>query len=149
MSKGHYTFRVKSTDASGRWVDNEQTLTLVRLPAWYETWVAYTIYTLFVLFLIVIASRAYSRNLQVRNRIRLQKELAQIKINYFTSISHELLTPLTVISCASDALRMGRLDEDNQIGILQSNVSRLKRLIQQVLDFWKMENSKMKLCVKM
>ncbi|RHE89214.1 hybrid sensor histidine kinase/response regulator transcription factor [Bacteroides intestinalis] len=148
LSKGHYTFRVKSTDASGRWVDNEQTLTLVRLPAWYETWVAYTIYTLFVLFLIVIASRAYSRNLQVRNRIRLQKELAQIKINYFTSISHELLTPLTVISCASDALRMGRLDEDNQIGILQSNVSRLKRLIQQVLDFWKMENSKMKLCVK-
>lgn len=148
LSKGHYTFRVKSTDAYGRWMNNEQTLTLVRLPAWYETWIAYTVYTIFVLFLIIIASHTYSRNLRVRNRVRLQKELAQVKINYFTSISHELLTPLTVISCASDALKMGQLDDDNQVDILQNNVNRLKRLIQQVLDFWKMENSKMKLCVK-
>lgn len=145
LDKGSYTFHVKSTDAYGRWLDNERTLTIVRLPAWYETWWAYTLYTLLIVFLILVVFRAYSRNLQVRNRIRLQKELVQMKINYFTSISHELLTPLTVISCAADALRADPLGGGHQVNILQSNVSRLKRLIQQILDFWKVENGKMQL----
>lgn len=70
-----------------------------------------------------------------------------MKINYFTSISHELLTPLTVISCAADAMKANHCDADNQIGILQINVNRLKRLIQQILDFWKVENGKMQLSV--
>lgn len=66
LDKGHYTFRVKSTDTYGRWLDNEQTLAIVRLPAWHETWVAHTIYVLFLVLFIVMAFRAYSRNLQVR-----------------------------------------------------------------------------------
>lgn len=147
LDKGRYTFRVKSTDAYEHWSDSEQTLTVVCLPAWYETWQAYTLYTLLTVFLIIVIFRAYSRNLQARNRIRLQKELVQMKINYFTGISHELLTPLTVISCAADALKANLPDESSGINILQGNVSRLKRLIQQILDFWKVENGKMQLSV--
>lgn len=148
LDKGRYTFHVKSTDVYGHWMDNEQTLTVIRLPAWYETWEAYTLYTLFIGMFVVLIFRAYSRNLQARNRIELQKELVQMKINYFTSISHELLTPLTVISCAVDALKADRPESDSRINILQGNVGRLKRLIQQILDFWKVENGKMQLSVR-
>ena len=148
LGKGEYTFRVKSTDVYGRWLDNEQTFVIVRLPAWYETWIAYTAYVLLGLLMISVAVYIYSRSLQMRNRRQLQKELTQIKINHFTNISHELLTPLTVISCAIDALKKNPSHDGRQLSILQDNVNRLKRLIQQILDFWKVENGKMQLRIK-
>lgn len=66
-----------------------------------------------------------------------------IKLNYFTNISHELLTPLTIISCVTDELEQNDKTSENQISILRANVNRLKRLLQQILDFRKVENGKM------
>ena len=68
-------------------------------------------------------------------------------MNYFTNISHELLTPLTVISCVTDHLEQKVPAIRQQSVILKSNADKLKRLIQQILDFRKMDVGKMNLNV--
>ena len=147
LPKGDYVFEVKTNAGSGNW-DNEATLlSVTMLPAYYETWYAYLIYIFVSLFVIYYLCRIYIRRLKLKNSLRFQEELTQTKLNYFTNISHELLTPLTIISCVADNLEMNRDSTEKQMHTLRANVDRLKRLIQQILDFRKMEYRKMKLNV--
>lgn len=145
LGKGEYTFRLKATDPYGNWMEEEQQLLIRRLPAWYETWYAYSFYTLFIVCIICLLFYAYTKRMEKKNKLKLQEELTQIKLNYFTNISHELLTPLTIISCVADDLEENKESSERQVEILRSNANRLKRLLQQVLDFRKVESRKMEI----
>lgn len=147
LGKGSYTFQVKSTDEKGIWSEEVTALHLVKLPAFYETWYAYLAYALAVAGMLYLLIRGYSNRIRLKNSLKLNEELAQTKLRYFTSISHELLTPLTIISCATDELEMNNDATNKQIQALRSNVNRLKKLLLQVLDFRKLENGKMTLKV--
>ena len=148
LPKGNFTFRVKTTTPEGIWYEKEALITITRLPSWYETWWAYTLYFLIALIAIVAVSLAYKSHLKQKNQVKLREEISQIKLTYFTNISHELLTPLTLISCVADALENGSDSIANHINSLRSNVERLKRLLQQALDFRKVESGKMQLNVR-
>lgn len=126
-------------------MDEEQQLLIRRLPAWYETWYAYSFYTLFIVCIICLLFYAYTKRMEKKNKLKLQEELTQIKLNYFTNISHELLTPLTIISCVADDLEENKESSERQVEILRSNANRLKRLLQQILDFRKVESRKMEI----
>lgn len=147
LSKGDYIFKVKTNAGSGNWENEATLLSITMLPAYYETWYAYLIYLFVSLFVIYCLFRMYIRRLKLKNSLRFQEELTQTKLNYFTNISHELLTPLTIISCVVDNLEISRGRTEKQMHTLRANVDRLKRLIQQILDFRKMECRKMKLNV--
>lgn len=120
---------------------------ITRLPAIYETWYAWLLYIIAIFSITFWSVKFYIRRIKEKNRLRFQEELTQVKLNYFTNISHELLTPLTIISCVADDLEENRISSEKQVGILRTNVSRLKRLLQQILDFRKVENSTMPLHV--
>lgn len=145
LGKGEYTFRLKATDPYGNWMEEEQQLLIRRLPAWYETWYAYSFYTLFIVCITCLLFYAYTKRMEKKNKLKLQEELTQIKLNYFTNISHELLTPLTIISCVADDLEENKESSERQVEILRSNANRLKRLLQQILDFRKVESRKMEI----
>ena len=145
LGKGEYTFRLKAPDPYGNWMEEEQQLLIRRLPAWYETWYAYSFYTLFIVCIICLLFYAYTKRMEKKNKLKLQEELTQIKLNYFTNISHELLTPLTIISCVADDLEENKESSERQVEILRSNANRLKRLLQQILDFRKVESRKMEI----
>ena len=145
LGKGEYTFRLKATDPYGNWMEEEQQLLIRRLPAWYETWYAYSFYTLFIVCIICLLFYAYTKRMEKKNKLKLQEELTQIKLNYFTNISHELLPPLTIISCVADDLEENKESSERQVEILRSNANRLKRLLQQILDFRKVESRKMEI----
>lgn len=145
LGKGEYTFRLKATDPYGNWMEEEQQLLIRCLPAWYETWYAYSFYTLFIVCIICLLFYAYTKRMEKKNKLKLQEELTQIKLNYFTNISHELLTPLTIISCVADDLEENKESSERQVEILRSNANRLKRLLQQILDFRKVESRKMEI----
>lgn len=147
LGKGSYTFLVKSTDEKGVWNEESTSLHLVKLPAYYETWYAYLLYVLAGVGVLYLLLRSYMNRMKLKNSLKLNEELAQTKLRYFTSISHELLTPLTIISCATDELEMSSDATGSQIQALRSNVNRLKKLLLQVLDFRKIENGKMALRV--
>lgn len=147
LDKGEYIFRLKATDLYGNWIKEEQRLIIRRLPAWHETWYAYSFYTLFIVCIICLLFYVYTKRMEKKNNMRLQEELIQIKLNYFTNISHELLTPLTIISCVADDLEENKVSSERQVEILRSNANRLKRLLQQILDFRKVESRKMEINV--
>ncbi len=155
LSNGKYIFEVKSTDENGVWNENSTKLFLVVNPAPYETWWAFLIYLILLSFLIIVVYRT------IRNRILLKRDLlisrierknsealTHIKLKYFTNISHELLTPLSIISLIIEQFQTDFPDRLKHYSIMKSNISRLKRLLQQILDFRKVESGNMKLSVK-
>lgn len=146
LPKGTYRFRLKSESEYGQWTDGEVLLTIEQYPAFYETWYAYLFYILLVGLCIYLILRTYSQRIKRKNNIKFREELNRTKLDYFTNVSHELLTPLTVISTATDHLETSASGQ-KQTMILRSNVDKLKRLIQQILDFRKMDMGRMALNV--
>lgn len=147
LPRGTYRFLMKLEYTQGRWTEEDALLTIVKEPAFYETWVAYFLYVCAIGAGIYITARLYMRRIQLKSEQKLWEELTQIKLNYFTSISHELLTPLTVISCLADYIEEKVSSVHQQTVMLKANVDRLKRLIRQVLDFRKMDAGKLQLNV--
>lgn len=147
LTKGTYKFRLKLEDKQGKWTEGKVLLTIIKAPAFYETGFAYFVYTILVGLCFYVVVRFYLRRVKWKNEIKFQEELTRIKLNYFTNVSHELLTPLTVISCISDYLNQEVPIVRKQSVMLKANTDKLKRLIQQVLDFRKMDAEKLKLNV--
>lgn len=152
LGKGSYTFYVKATDENRLWSSEVTKFKIEKLPAFYETWWAYLIYSILVLVCLYWALGIVQNRLKLRNELRIaqiekekSEELTQTKLRYFTNISHDFLTPLTIISCLIDDIETSSKKQLPQYGIMRSNVSRLKRLLQQVLDFRKVESGNMKL----
>jgi signal transduction histidine kinase/CheY-like chemotaxis protein len=152
LRKGKYVFRIIATDENGLWNKNETLLTIYRKPAFYETGWAYLSYVLIFLLVVYWGLWFYMNRLKLRNELKIthiekekSEELTQTKLRYFTNISHELLTPLTIISCLIDDIEMRSKGKFAQHEVMRSNINRLKRLLQQVLDFRKVESGNMKL----
>lgn len=98
--------------------------------------------------------RRMKRRLQLRHELKIaqidrekSEELVQTKLRYFTNISHDLLTPLTIITCLIDDAEMTNGSRISQLSMIRSNVNKLRRLLQQILDFRKVESGNMKLSV--
>ena len=166
LSKGNHKLLVKATDANGVWSKDVVTYTIYRAPAFYETWWAYTLYVLLALATLAFAFFRTRRRLKMSEALRIariekqkEEELTQSKLRYFTNVSHDFLTPITVISCIIDDMKMtasaqssaGKgataMAQSQQLSLdrIRVNLMKLKQLIQQVLDFRKMENGKMHL----
>lgn len=80
-----------------------------------------------------------------KNAQLLREEIARTKLEYFTNVSHELLTPLTVLSCLTDEIEQNSPSGSPITRGLRANILRLKKLIRQVLDFRKAEQKSLSL----
>lgn len=125
-----------------------------RKPAFYETWWAYVIYVFLCGILAYCCYRWAVYRVRLRNELKIiqiekekSEELTQAKLRYFTNISHDFLTPITIISCLIDDMVMTYKNRIPQLDKMRSSLRQLKHLIQQVLDFRKIENGKMSLQV--
>ncbi|TJZ62178.1 response regulator [Sphingobacterium olei] len=154
LGKGEYRFLIKATDLNNKWNSAITEITIKKKPAFYESNLAYLVYTLIVVTLIYyIVSFAMNR-LKLRSDLRIAQiekekanELVQTKLSYFTNISHDLLTPLTIISCLIDDIQITTKKNLTQFEKMRFNLDRLKRLLQQILDFRRVENKQMELRV--
>ncbi len=154
LPKGKHTLELKATDINGVWSGRVVTYTIERLPAWYETWVAYILYTILFVILLRLLYLRMKRRWELQNELRLAQiekkqaeELTQTKLRYFTNVSHDFLTPIAIVSCLIDDVEMTYRNNIPQLDQMRSNLRKLKRLIQQVLDFRKMESGNLKLKV--
>lgn len=148
LSKGNYTFQVKTIDENGIWDEHFTELQIYCQPAWYETIVAYICYALLVIAIILYAAYRYQQRVQLRNEKQIAEQLVQTKLSYFTNISHELLTPLAVISSINESFEPTDAVQEEKRMMINSNISRLKHLLQQILDFRKVETGNLKLYVE-
>lgn len=155
LPHGEYIFKVKSTNRYGEWNKTPTQLRIIVLPSFWETKKAYVLYFA-VLLLILYAFRsylltraAYKNNLKISSmeKENLQK-LNQMKLRFFTNITHEFKTPLTLILGPLEKLLLSHQWADNvkkQLLVMHRSGNRLLQLIEQLMDFRKMETGNMKL----
>ena len=151
LPKGDYVFRVRSTNSDGAWAENERTLNITVLPSFWETPLAYFLYIGFVLLIILVAVYILFTIYRLKHEVSVEQQISDIKLRFFTNISHELRTPLTLISGpVEQVLKNDRLPVDarEQLVVVERNTNRMLHLVNQILDFRKIQNKKMKMQVQ-
>nr|WP_170113584.1 ATP-binding protein [Mucilaginibacter yixingensis] len=143
LAPGKYVFRVRSTNGHGKWINNEHRISMVIVPAFWQTGWAWAFYILASGLLIFLGLRWIYYYYRLKDRLLLEQEQAEMKNNFFTDVSHEIRTPLTMIVSPLERL----LDEESftpkateHLQLIHKNATRMLRLVNQVLDLRKMES---------
>ena len=148
---GTYTFHVRSTNREGADVENERLLFIhVERPAWLAWW-AIMLYILGIILIIALTAYTVSVYNRLRQKVKVEQQVTDIKLRFFTNISHELRTPLTlIVGPVENILQTERINHSvrSQLEIVQSNSQRMLRMVNQLLEFRKVQNEKMKLKVQ-
>ncbi len=147
---GKYTFVVKAFRDNSD-APEEYSVDVVISPPWWLSWWAIAVYILFGSGAAVFAYCQLHTVYMLRQRIALEKKMTEFKLRFFTDISHEFRTPLTIIhSCVERLTRSDRLPGDlkQPISAIARNEQRMMRLINQLLEFRKMENGKLRLALQ-
>jgi len=147
---GEYIFKVKAANWNSDWNDKTRDISIIILPPFWKTTPMYLLYT--ILFIIIFESirRAYVRYHKLQNDLKVEKRVNDIKLQFFTNISHEIRTPLTLIlGPIHDImdLRNIPISISNKLHLVEKNGKRMLRLVNQLLDFRKIQKSKMTLKV--
>ena len=147
LPAGKYLLHVKACTSDGTW-GKESTLVIRIKPPFYLTSWAIMIYVLLVLGVIILVVKF------VRNRIRLEQELTRYKLVFFTNIAHEFRTPLTLMQGSLEKekriMKANRwqTELEKTIRVMDKSVQRMLRLIDQLLEFRKMQAGKLKLSLQ-
>ena len=154
---GDYVFKVFGSNENGTWATNPATLEITIYPPWYLSNMALVFYVIFFTVLLSLYGR-YTL-IEIRQKRKLEydriekvkeKELNFAKLEFFTNISHELRSPLTLILGPIEKLinKMDSLNNEDRLKsykTIQRNADYLLKLTKQLLDFRKLEQGKLKL----
>lgn len=175
LAPGEYRLEVKGANHEGVWSDQVRTIDIRVLPPWSETPAASALAVLFLILL--IAGLYYLRTRQLRARarelefqvaeqtrsLRLAKEkteaqaaklleMDQLKSQFFSNVSHEFRTPLTLIIGPLESLMSATVVPAEELtrhhSVMLRNARRLLRLINQLLDISKLEAGRMQLLTR-
>lgn len=164
LGPGSYTFKVIASNDDGLWNDSGATMTIKVLPPFWKSPLAYFLYLLAIAGILYYARYNVLRKArakfereqeleserraheQERDQVRRAHELDMLKIKFLTNVSHEFRTPLSLILTPLE--RMLKRDDDmekTQLQLIYRNARRLLNLVNQLLDFRKMEVKEIKL----
>ncbi len=153
LPAGKYLLHVKACTSDGTW-GKESTLVIRIKPPFYLTYWAIMIYVLLVLGVIILVVKFVHDKNVLRNRIRLEQELTRYKLVFFTNIAHEFRTPLTLMQGSLEKekriMKANRwqTELEKTIRVMDKSVQRMLRLIDQLLEFRKMQAGKLKLSLQ-
>ncbi len=135
LDPGRYTLRVRGTNADGHWSVHEAALAIRVRPPWFGTWWAWCLWVgAAVVVLMLLYQGQLQRRLQAAETERLA-DLDRFKSRFFTNITHEFRTPLTVILGLSERIE----GPDGTRERIQRNGRQLLHLINQLLDLSRLE----------
>nr|WP_235921220.1 hybrid sensor histidine kinase/response regulator transcription factor [Foetidibacter luteolus] len=154
LDAGTYTFQVKASNDDGVWNEQGILLRIKVLPPFWRTPLAYLFYFLLAAFVFLYARRVDMNRAKMRFELANERrearrlhELDMLKIKFFTNVSHEFKTPLSLILAPVDKLLKSSADtaQKKQFQLIHRNARRLLNLVNQLLDFRKMEVQELKL----
>lgn len=151
LPAGTYYLHVKACSVSGIWSDNEETLEIKVTPPFWATGWAFFVYILIAGIIMYFVYRTIRNINNLRNKIKVEKQLTEYKLVFFTNISHEFRTPLTLIQGALDRIhRTHNIPKEIRysIKLMDKSTQRMLRLINQLLEFRKMQNNKLALSLE-
>ncbi|GAA4271206.1 two-component regulator propeller domain-containing protein [Aquimarina gracilis] len=156
LDYGNYTFRVKAANNDGVWSDESLNLKITILPPWWKTnWAMFSYILLFFLG-IYLLNKVTKERIKEKQLIKYEREqrlkeeeLHKKKLQFFTNISHEFRTPLTlIINPLIDIIKSKTYNLPEEVKekhfIIYKNTNRLSRLINELMDFRKLEINKLK-----
>ena len=139
LSSGTYYLKIKATDGYGKWQELPYTITIQVLPPWYASRIAFMFYILMLIGSFFAAARWYKERVKTRNSLQMGVIL--------TNITHELLTPLTVISATIYKLKEVAPQYEEDYLVMDSNIYRTTRLLRQILEVRKSQAGQLHLLV--
>ncbi len=164
LDAGDYVFKVRAFNSEGLWNPDYITLKIKVLPPFWKSTPAYIIYlVLFIGILLFIRRRGIQKIRreyaaekekqeakllieQERQEVKRMHELDQLKIKFLTNVSHEFRTPLSLIMAPVDKMfSHADPEQKQQLNMIRRNAKRLLNLVNQLLDFRKMEVQELKL----
>jgi signal transduction histidine kinase/ligand-binding sensor domain-containing protein/DNA-binding response OmpR family regulator len=151
LSPGEYTFRVKTT-LGNQLSDGEGTSIKIKIsPPIWKTYLAYIIYLIIAVFILYLFRRSIINREKLKNELLLEKneinsiqEANMMKLRFFTNISHEFRTPLTLIKAPIEKLIQSKKqvpwqEQQTIFKLIQNNSEKLLRMVNQLLDYRKLE----------
>jgi signal transduction histidine kinase/DNA-binding response OmpR family regulator len=158
LDPGHYTLKIKAANEENNWGPVEE-LKIHVSPPLSQTWYAYTFYVI-VLISIYIFIRQFYKNREkleirlkdehmnfekIKAKAKHESEFSQMRLKFFTNISHEFRTPLTLIlGPLENFVKNNKWPSEDHLKLMHKNAERLQRLITQILDFRSMESKNLK-----
>ena len=161
IKPGDYIFRLKAANNDGYWTNEPKTIFIKVLSPWWLSWWAKILYVIVFLSLAYYIYRLINLRISEKRKAELERgqrkqneELNTKKIQFFTNISHEFRTPLTLILNPLESLIKdkhitnlpGEIIDKHKI--IHRNAKRLKRLIDELMDFRKMQFSELKVQIQ-
>jgi len=155
LNPGTYFFKVKAANNDGVWNETPRVLKLVILPPWYKTRVAIISYIILLMTsiwgFIYLSQRRFRMRQALKNeqfKRDQETELNQQRLQFFTNISHEFRTPLTLIYSPIENIIKNyahKLPHElkGQLSIIYKNAHRLNRLATELMDFRKLQFNKL------
>lgn len=154
LPPGKYILEINAANISGIWSSKIKRLQITIVPPWWQTWWAYSIYILVALGLMVSFFYYRIRRIRLKQEMILQqkqteqlKAVDEMKSRFFSNITHEFRTPLTLIISPLEKLETEVADEKvlHTLSSVQRNAKHLLQLINQLLDLSKLEAGNMQL----
>ncbi|MEM6718075.1 MAG: two-component regulator propeller domain-containing protein [Bacteroidota bacterium] len=157
LEPGDYTFKLMASNNDNIWNEAAVILEINVLPPWWKTVWAYILYVLLTCLSVIGIMHLYKKRVNELNTFRLERErrkqkveLQQQKLQFFTNISHEFRTPLTlIINPIRDLIESSESDFSKPVQqkhhIIHKNAERLSRLINELMDFRKLQSNKLQL----
>ena len=155
LSPGTYRFMVKCTNKSNIWNESPTIIELTIMHPWYSSWWAILAYIVLIVFSFSLFFWFYTKRLQLKKeleiseyKVQAEHALTEKKLAFFTNISHDLKTPLTLISApVKDLLNSKNLlpDERKKLEVIERNAKRLYKLITDLIEFRKINNAQLPL----
>ena len=153
LDPGNYTFKIKVSNPDGSW-SPEKALKINIAPPFWRTPIAYALYLLVAIGILFLSRKITLDRIHMKFEMRQQRReaerahaLDQLKTKFFTNVSHEFRTPLSLIISPLDRIIKNTKDDDQkkQLSLVQRNAKRLLSLVNQLLDFRKIEVQGIKL----
>ncbi|CAZ98830.1 One-component system sensor protein [Zobellia galactanivorans] len=160
LEPGDYVFKVKASNNDGLWDETPSQIQITITPPIWQTSAAYLFYGALVLGMLWLFWRYTFIRTSEKHQLELDhlekeksEEMQRVKLEFFTNISHEFRTPLTLIKGPLEYLRkdgdkISRTKVHEQYNIMYKNTNYLLKLVNQLLDFRKIDQGKMHLVVR-
>ncbi|HEY3404598.1 MAG TPA: two-component regulator propeller domain-containing protein [Ohtaekwangia sp.] len=154
LDPGVYTFKVIASNNDGVWNREGANLRITILPPFWKTKIAFVLYVLITFAALLLSRKLILERERVKYHMEQERKEAQqtheldlMKLKFFTNVSHEFRTPLTLIITPLEKIlrHTTREDEKKQFQLIYRNARRLLNLVNQLLDFRKMEVQETKL----
>jgi signal transduction histidine kinase/ligand-binding sensor domain-containing protein/DNA-binding response OmpR family regulator len=154
LDPGEYTFRVIASNNDGIWNTQGASLKIIVNPPFWKTNWAYAVYFAFIIFLLYVFRKFILHEADIKRKLELEEleiqklhEMDLLKMQFFANVSHEFRTPLTLIIGPIENLLRDIKDDFKQVQlkIIHRNANRLLRLINQLMDFRKIEEARLEL----